>query len=51
MMMVAQTTRPRLQQQFSDEISKKVLEKFEYSNIHELPKLSKIVINVGIGKQ
>ena len=51
MMMVAQTTRPRLQQQFSDEISKKVLEKFGFSNVHELPKLSKIVVNVGIGKQ
>ena len=49
--MVAQTTRPRLQQQFSDEISAKVMEKFGFSNAHQLPKLAKIVVNVGIGKQ
>ena len=49
--MVAQTTRPRLQQKFKDEISPKAMEQFGYSNIHQLPKLSKIIINVGIGKQ
>ena len=51
MMMVAQTTRPRLQQKFTDEIGPKILEQFGFSNIHQLPKLSKIIVNVGIGKQ
>ena len=50
-MMVAQITRPRLQQKYTDEIGPKVLEKFGLSNVHQLPKLSKIVVNVGIGKQ
>ena len=49
--MVAQTTRPRLQQKFKDEIGPKILEQFGFSNIHQLPKLSKIIVNVGIGKQ
>ena len=51
MMMVAQTTRPGLQQKFTDEIGPKILEQFGFSNIHQLPKLSKIIVNVGIGKQ
>ena len=51
MMMVAKTTRPRLQQKFTDEIGPKILEQFGFSNIHQLPKLSKIIVNVGIGKQ
>ncbi|MCH2161429.1 MAG: 50S ribosomal protein L5 [Phycisphaerales bacterium] len=50
-MMVAQTTQPRLQAQYNDEISAKLMEHFGLSNRMQLPKLSKIVVNVGVGKQ
>ena len=49
-MMVAQKTYPRLQQQYKDEISTKLMEQFGLGNVNQLPKLSKIVINVGVGK-
>lgn len=48
--MVAQTESPRLQQKYKDEISKKVLEHFKLGNVHELPKIKKIVINCGVGR-
>ena len=49
-MMVAQKTYPRLQQQYKDEISTKLMEQFGLGNVNQLPKLSKVVINVGVGK-
>jgi large subunit ribosomal protein L5 len=50
-MMVAQTTAPRLKQRFADEIAPKVQEQFGLTNVNQLPKLAKITISVGIGKQ
>lgn len=52
-MMVAQTTqqKPRLEQKFKDEIGPKLQEKFGIKNVNQLPKLVKITVNVGIGKQ
>lgn len=49
-MMVAQKTMPRLQAQCQDEIGTKVMEKFGLTNRMQLPKLSKIVINVAVGR-
>ncbi len=39
----------RLNQKYNDEIVKKLMERFNYSSIMEVPKLVKIVINMGVG--
>ena len=39
----------RLSQQFKDTIQNQMMDKFHYSNVHQIPKLSKIVLNMGIG--
>lgn len=41
---------PRLRKQYDDEIVKKLTEQFGYSNPMEVPKLDKIVLNMGIGE-
>ena len=43
-------TNPRLQQASIDQVGPKAMEAFGLKNSHELPKLTKIVINAGIGK-
>ena len=48
--MVAQKEHPRLQTLFTETIAKKVGEKFGIKNAHQLPQLSKIVVNCGIGR-
>lgn len=40
---------PRLSAIYKDEIIPKLKEKFKYSNIMEVPKLDKIVVNMGVG--
>ncbi len=40
---------PRLSAVYKDEIIPKLKEKFKYSNIMQVPKLDKIVINMGVG--
>ena len=39
----------RLFEQYNSEIKKSMQEKFQYSNVMEIPKLEKIVINIGVG--
>ena len=39
----------RLHQEFKDKIKPKLMEKFNYKNIHQIPKIKKIVLNMGIG--
>ncbi|WP_144295176.1 50S ribosomal protein L5 [Rhodoligotrophos appendicifer] len=41
---------PRLQQHYRDEVRAKLTEKFSYSNVHQVPELDKIVLNMGIGE-
>lgn len=41
---------PRLRQQYDEEIVKKLTEQFGYKNPMEVPKLEKIVLNMGIGE-
>ena len=41
---------PRLKQLYNDKLQGAMMEKFGYQNIHEVPKLEKIVINMGIGE-
>lgn len=39
----------RLFEQYNSEIKKSMQEKFQYDNVMEIPKLEKIVINIGVG--
>ncbi len=41
---------PRLQDKYSSEVVKAMMEKFGYKNVMEVPKLEKIVINMGVGE-
>ncbi|WP_315118768.1 50S ribosomal protein L5 [uncultured Clostridium sp.] len=41
---------PRLQEKYEKEVVPALMEKFGYKNIMEVPKLEKIVINMGVGE-
>ena len=41
---------PRLQESYKNEILPKMMERFGYKNIFEVPRLKKIVVNVGFGE-
>jgi len=40
----------RLLQEYKNNISSEMMSKFNYKNIYEIPKLNKIVLNMGIGE-
>ena len=40
----------RLSEEFKNTIKNKMMKKFQYSNVYQIPKLSKIVLNMGIGE-
>ena len=40
----------RLSEEFKSTIKNKMMEKFKYTNIYQIPKISKIVLNMGIGE-
>lgn len=39
----------RLQDKYSSEVKQAMMDKFEYSNVNEIPKVEKVVINMGVG--
>ena len=39
----------RLQEKYTSEVVKGLMDKFNYTNVNELPKVEKIVINIGCG--
>ena len=41
---------PRFKERYENELKAKLQEKFGYKNVMEIPKLSKIVINMGVGE-
>ncbi|ADL53391.1 50S ribosomal protein L5 [Clostridium cellulovorans] len=41
---------PRLKEKYENEVVKALMEKFGYKNIMEVPKLEKIIINMGVGE-
>ncbi len=41
---------PRLKEKYENEVVKSLIEKFGYKNVMEVPKLEKIVINMGVGE-
>ena len=40
----------RLQQVYRDEVVKKLLEQFGYKNVMEVPRITKITLNMGVGE-
>lgn len=48
--MVAQADKPRLQTMFAEQVLPKTREEFNLANAHQLPRLTKIVTNVAIGR-
>lgn len=40
----------RLRQKFENEVKKSMIEKFNYTSVMEVPKIDKIVINMGLGE-
>ena len=41
---------PRLKKLYEDSIVKAMTEKFGYTNVMQVPKLEKIVLNMGVGE-
>jgi large subunit ribosomal protein L5 len=46
----ANNVKPRLHKKYEDEIVKAMTEKFGYTNAMQVPKLEKIVLNMGVGE-
>jgi large subunit ribosomal protein L5 len=48
----ATTTRetPRMRQRYADEIAKALLEEFDYDNTMQVPRVEKVVVNIGLGE-
>jgi large subunit ribosomal protein L5 len=40
----------RLQNQYRDEVVKKLREQFDYKNVMEVPRITKITLNMGVGE-
>jgi large subunit ribosomal protein L5 len=40
----------RLQEKYENEVVKALMEKFQYKNIMEVPRLEKVIVNMGIGE-
>jgi large subunit ribosomal protein L5 len=40
----------RLKEKYENEIIKSLMERFQYKNVMEVPKLEKVVINIGVGE-
>ena len=40
---------PRLRERYEKDVKKKLIERFGYQNIHQVPKFEKVVINISVG--
>ena len=40
----------RLKQRYQDQIAPRLIQRFAYSNVHQVPRLIKVVLNIGIGE-
>ena len=47
--MTETTAKPRLKTRYNDEIVAAMREQFSYANVNEVPRLTKIVVNMGVG--
>jgi large subunit ribosomal protein L5 len=41
---------PRLQERYRDEVAKKLTEEFGFRNLRQVPRVEKIVVNMGVGE-
>ena len=41
---------PRLRQRYEDEAIPKLVEEFSYANINQVPRVAKVVVNIGLGE-
>jgi len=41
--------RPRLLERYREEVVPKLSEEFGYKNVHQVPKIEKVVVNMGVG--
>ena len=41
---------PRLRERYQQEIRDKLSQEFGYGNVHQVPRLTKIVVNIGLGE-
>lgn len=44
------TGKPRLREKYEDEVISAMMQKFSYHNVMQVPKLEKVVINMGLGE-
>ncbi len=44
-------TKPRLEQVYCDELIPKLRKHFEYENVNQVPRITKVVVNMGLGKE
>jgi large subunit ribosomal protein L5 len=42
--------KPRLLEQYTGEVAPKIKAHFKYSNVHQIPRIEKIVVSMGVGK-
>jgi large subunit ribosomal protein L5 len=42
---------PRLKNVYLDEVADKLKDRFGYGNVHEVPKVEKVVVNMGLGRE
>ena len=40
---------PRLQEKYKSEVSPKLAKEFGYKNVMQIPRIKKIVVNIGVG--
>ena len=40
---------PRFKDKYRDEVVAALMERFDYDNVHQVPRLEKIVVNMGVG--
>jgi large subunit ribosomal protein L5 len=41
---------PRMQERYRKEIAPKLSQEFGYKNVHQVPKIRKVVVNIGLGE-
>jgi large subunit ribosomal protein L5 len=44
-------TLPRLEKVYEDELRNRMKERFDYDNIHRIPRILKVVVNMGLGRE
>lgn len=44
-------TMPRLEKVYHEELRERMRERFDYDNIHRIPRILKVVVNMGLGRE